>query len=153
MRVYLLRHGEALDKSANPERPLSEQGRYNVERVAQFAAAAGVRVSEIWHSGKARARQSAEILSSHIGGILKEIDGLQPDDDVRGVKKRIEKASDDLAIAGHLPHLAVLAGKLLRAKEEHGPLLFPCAGLAALELFEEDVWQVRWMISPEALPD
>lgn len=152
MRVYLLRHGEALDKSADPERPLSEQGRRNVERVAQFAASAGVCVSEIWHSGKARARQSAELLSSHIGGVLKEIDGLQPDDDVRAVKKRIEKANNDIAIAGHLPHLSVLTGKLLRTKEEYGPLFFPCAGLAALELFEEDVWQVRWMIAPEVLP-
>ncbi len=43
MQVYLVQHGLAMSKEEDASRPLSATGREEVERVAQAAAAAGVR--------------------------------------------------------------------------------------------------------------
>lgn len=67
MFVYLGQHGEAEREEVDPARPLTEKGRNDVRKVALFTAGAHVRVERIFHSGKLRARQTAEIL----GGVLK----------------------------------------------------------------------------------
>ena len=35
MHLFLLQHGDALAESVNPQRPLSEQGRSDVERLTE----------------------------------------------------------------------------------------------------------------------
>ena len=44
MKLYLVQHGQAVSKEEDPERPLSEQGREDVRRVATRLGEAGVRV-------------------------------------------------------------------------------------------------------------
>ncbi|MBI2469300.1 MAG: histidine phosphatase family protein [Candidatus Rokubacteria bacterium] len=64
---YLVRHGSARPAApgaADAERPLDDRGREEVTRVARHAAALGLRVAEIRHSGFVRARESAEILAA-----------------------------------------------------------------------------------------
>lgn len=50
MRVYLVQHGDAVPKEVDPDRPLSDTGRQDIERLAKFLNAAKVRVSRIIHS-------------------------------------------------------------------------------------------------------
>ena len=47
MKVYMVQHGEAEPKSVDPTRPLTEQGRQEVEQVAAFAARLGLGVEQI----------------------------------------------------------------------------------------------------------
>ena len=54
-RLYLVRHGEAKPKSEDPERGLTEAGRTNVRRMANWVAASSIRVDEIRHSAAAGA--------------------------------------------------------------------------------------------------
>ena len=61
MQLYLVHHGDAVPPSVDPQRPLLEGGRVSVERVAQRAATKGVVPVIIWHSGKLRTRQTAEV--------------------------------------------------------------------------------------------
>ena len=63
--IYLLHHAEAVDASVDPQRPLSPGGRAHAARLAADAAARGVRPDVIWHSGKLRARQTAEAYWKH----------------------------------------------------------------------------------------
>ncbi|MEB2836918.1 MAG: histidine phosphatase family protein [Desulfurococcales archaeon] len=80
VRVCLVQHGQALSEDVDPRRPLSPEGRGEVERVASFLAFAGVRVLRILHSTKLRARETAEILARHLrpeGGV-EEAGGLEP---------------------------------------------------------------------------
>jgi hypothetical protein len=46
MRIDLVQHGLAVPKEVDPDRPLSEQGREDVRRLADFLGDAGVRRSE-----------------------------------------------------------------------------------------------------------
>jgi len=63
MRLYLVQHGKAKSKDEDPDRPLTDQGRNDIKKVAVFLAEnAGLKVTSIYHSGKTRARQTAEVL-------------------------------------------------------------------------------------------
>jgi len=66
MRIYLTQHGEALAKDVDRERPLSEQGRADVQRLAEVLREKGVRVEQIWHSRKTRAEQTAALIADAI---------------------------------------------------------------------------------------
>ncbi len=52
MMLYLMQHGKAKPKEVDPERSLSDEGVEEVERVAAFLEKAGIKVAEIFHSGK-----------------------------------------------------------------------------------------------------
>ena len=64
MKLYLVQHGEAKSKDEDEKRPLTDQGRQGVERVAAFLKGAGVETKRVIHSGKLRAEQTAEILAN-----------------------------------------------------------------------------------------
>ena len=81
MKLYLAQHGEAVSKAEDPERPLSEQGRRDVRVVAGLLKAAGLRVERVWHSGKARAEQTARVLAGAVlprGRKPQAIEGIGP---------------------------------------------------------------------------
>ena len=59
MKLYLMRHGEAEPKRVDPARPLTEQARRDMDRVADCAARMGLDVGQIRHSVKTRAEQTA----------------------------------------------------------------------------------------------
>ena len=69
--LYLVQHGEATKETEDPARPLTEHGRQEVVKVARALARVRLGVSVIAHSGKLRARQTAELqawLSDKLGG-------------------------------------------------------------------------------------
>src|SRR4029077_15574356 len=68
MLVYLVQHAEAKSESEDPERHLTEEGEGNAQRVAEFLHPLHLQVDAIWHSGKPRAHQTAEILARAISG-------------------------------------------------------------------------------------
>jgi len=63
MPLFLVQHGKNLPKEQDPEKGLSEEGKNEVERIAALAVRYGVSVSAIKHSGKKRARETAEIFA------------------------------------------------------------------------------------------
>ncbi len=52
MRIYLTQHGLAAPNDVDPDRPLSEQGRKDVRRLADFLGSACIEVEQVLHSGK-----------------------------------------------------------------------------------------------------
>ena len=56
MDIYLVQHGEAKPEAEDPERSLSDKGKKEVESSARHAAAVGIEVAQILHSGKLRAK-------------------------------------------------------------------------------------------------
>ena len=62
--LYLVQHGKSLPKEEDPERGLSPEGLTEVEGIADAAKTNGIRVARIDHSGKKRARQTADLFAS-----------------------------------------------------------------------------------------
>lgn len=151
MKVYLVRHGEARSKEEDPERHLTEKGVEEVRRVARFLAAAGIHVPKIVHSGKTRARQTAEILAEELKPQeVKEADSLDPMADPRIWADRLEESKEDIMLVGHLPHLSRLAGHLLLRKDVE-IIKLAAGGVACLERVEEGIWMILWAIRPDII--
>jgi phosphohistidine phosphatase len=153
MRLYLARHGEANAKDVDPWRRLTPQGVAQARKVAAFLKPRGLRIAQVWHSGKARAEETAEILASAVAcdGGLATHDGLEPDDDVIPVAKEIGRLDGDLMLVGHMPFLSHLAAQLLVGSAAAGFLTFKEAAVACLERSPEGVWRLQWLISPQVL--
>lgn len=150
MEVYLAQHGDAVPKSVDRTRPLSGQGRKEVEGVGAFAARLGLAVGQIRHSGKTRAQETAAILGealSPAGGVV-AVPGLAPLDDVQPVADALGDESEPVMLVGHLPFLARLAGLLLTADAGDQVVRFRMGGIVCLAR-EEDRWQVAWILTPE----
>ncbi|MBI2435973.1 MAG: phosphohistidine phosphatase SixA [Candidatus Hydrogenedentes bacterium] len=152
MKIYLVQHGEAMEKEENPERPLTPKGRHDAEAVAEFLARAGIRVEEVLHSGKTRARETAGIFQTRLcpEAPAREHEQLAPNDPVRGWQLAFDGQEFDTMLVGHLPHLSRLANMLLTGKEKPEFLQFQRAGVVCLECCEQR-WAVRWMVVPELL--
>ncbi len=152
MDFYLARHGEAVPESENPQRPLSARGREAVERVARVMAGRGIRVSEILHSDKLRAKQTAEILGQILAPEkgVREIKGLSPDDDPLECKVELEGSGESLMVVGHLPHLARLASLLVFEDPERDLVEFAPAAVLCLSRADAQ-WELRWTLTPESL--
>ena len=90
-KLYLIQHGEAKSKDEDPAKPLTEHGAAVVETMAAWAARAGVTASEIRHSGKRRAEQTAGILGRHLAphrGVV-AAEGLNPKDDIEPLAQEL----------------------------------------------------------------
>ncbi len=155
MNIYLVQHGNPVPKEENSDRPLSEQGIEDIERIAAFLnRVSRLQVEEIFHSGKTRARQTAEILSSSLipGKEPLEKAGLAPLDDVRIISDEIMQMQNDFMIVGHLPHLARLTSLLTTGSESNSVVGFQQGGVVCLRYNDEEkVWTIGWMIVPEII--
>jgi phosphohistidine phosphatase len=152
MRLYLVRHGEAKSVREDPKRSLTAVGVLGVRKIAAFLKPLHLKVQAIWHSGKARAAMTAEILGSAVTtekGIVEHAH-LNPDDSIGPVKKEVQSLKEDLMIVGHLPFLSLLASKLICGLEDEDLIVFREATVAALER-EKDSWEVLWVVRPEIL--
>lgn len=149
MDFFLVRHGDAKADFEDPMRPLSERGRSEVERVARAVAEKGIRVFEVLHSDKLRAKQTAEILARSLSPLrgVRETMGLSPQDDPLVVKAEIEAAQEPLMLVGHLPHLNRLASLLVAGDSERDLVDFPTAAIVCLSC-EIDKWKIEWALTP-----
>jgi phosphohistidine phosphatase len=153
MKLYLIQHGEATTEEVDPSRPLTAKGRSDVQKITSFLKDAGVDPRAILHSGKTRARQTAEIIAAQLGPDcqVKEREGLAPNDPVMALIKEISGMAEDLMVVSHLPFLGKLAAMLLAGSESKNVVAFRQGGVVCLQRNEDQTWQVAWMVTPEVL--
>lgn len=148
MKLYLVRHGKALSPEVNPDRPLSPEGKSDVEQIAKFIALHTPPLASLWHSAKARGRETAEIFRKHLkpSGEKVELPYLDPNDPIEQVVERILGEVGDLMIVGHLPFLNRLLGFLLVNNEDASLVNFHEGTCVCLDL-QEEKWAIEWIAS------
>ena len=155
MQIYLVQHGESQPEEIDPERRLTENGARAVQRVADFLrTSGGLHVDAIWHSGKARAQQTAELLgpATRAGeGALMQHDGLAPKDAVEPIKRELEQGNSNVMIVGHLPFLGRLAALLLTGNSDNEVVAFQLSCVVNLNRDDAGRWKLEWMIVPKLL--
>jgi phosphohistidine phosphatase len=157
MDVYLVQHGQALAAELDPQRPLSEEGRVAVAKLAGHLAALGTQlldppITEVRHSGKLRAEQTAEIYARAVCPSVTPTAsaGMNPNDDPRPLHKELVAGRDRdgaLLLVGHLPHLARLSGLMLAGDPARAPVRFVNAGVLKIGPAPEG-WVVEWYATP-----
>jgi phosphohistidine phosphatase len=144
--IYLVHHADAVAPDVDAQRPLSVAGRAHATRLAKSAFERGVVPEAIWHSGKLRARQTAEAFLQCCNPLaqFQAIRGLQPSDPPSWIRDDLFGELRDVMIVGHMPHLP-RALTLLVAGEESPLIEFPQHGLVALEATGR-LWKERWRL-------
>ena len=107
MIVYLVHHADAVGPEVDSSRPLSTGGKASAERTAAEAARRHVRPVVVWHSGKLRARQTAEAYWRACNALAEfsATRDLQPDDPPLWIADRLRGETREIRIVGHYPHL------------------------------------------------
>jgi len=147
MHLYLVHHGEAVGPEVDVRRPLSARGRMDVDRIAAAAAARGARPAVVWHSGKLRARQTAEafLRACNPFAEFSATRDVQPTDGPTFLRDRLRAEARDVLVAGHFPHLPRLLALLLASADE--TVAFPQHGLVALVTDDDgETWKEEWRI-------
>lgn len=150
MALYLVQHGQSAPRDVDPDKGLTAEGRSAVRRIAQVAHGYGIKVQCILHSGKTRARQTAEILAEILSPPegLHSKTGLQPLDDVTALAGLVASKTD-LMLVGHLPFMERLAAWLVTGSAETPIFRFQNGGIVCLkENPAQDGWIIVWALMP-----
>jgi phosphohistidine phosphatase len=149
MRLYLVQHGQALPAAEHPDRPLTDPGRREVETVAALLARRQPQVSRLVHSGKTRARQTAEILANHLtpGPPVAAAAGLDPNDPVDPWVPVVNGWTEDHLLVGHQPFLGKLVSRLVLG-EERTLVDYQPGTVVCLEPTGAGAWRIVGMVGP-----
>ena len=152
MRLALVHHADAVGPDVDSQRPLSERGRAQARQLAdrltiatrELPALSGWMPTAIWHSGKLRARQTAEaFVSLNPFAEFKAVPGLRPDDPAEIFMTRLADQTADLIVVSHMPLLPALRRRLAAVEGA-----FPLHGLVLLDQVETG-WQQILVIDGE----
>ena len=144
MRLLLVHHGDAVGPEVDPQRPLSARGRAAVEQLAASAASRGAKPAVVWHSGKLRAKQTAEAFwrACNPFAEFSATRDLQPEDPPEWMRDRLRAEPRDLLLAGHYPHVPRLLALLVP-----GSASFPEHGVVALRTDDDgETWTEEWRL-------
>ena len=152
MRLYLVQHGQAFPAAEHPDRPLTESGRRAVEAVAALLARRQPRLSRLVHSGKTRARQTAEILADHLkpSQPVEAAAGLDPHDPVEPWVATVNGWTEDCLLVGHQPFLGQLVSRLVLG-EERALVDYRPGTVVCLEPTGAGGWRIVGMLGPALL--
>ncbi len=121
LQLFLLRHADAGDPAAwhgdDADRPLSEKGELQAERLGAFLAGIGFRADVLVTSPKVRARRTAEIVAEAIGAGVRLDERLAGGFDPETVDAIVAEAGAParVVLAGHDPDFSQLLGWLVGA--------------------------------------
>lgn len=152
MKLYLVRHADAVEKKQDPRRPLSASGVKASKQLGRYLKADHVRLGAIWHSPKTRSVQTAKLVSLYVPpekGLVQRAD-IKPMSRTGGVAWDLEKVKHDVMLVGHLPHMAKLAARRPRWKKARSLMDFPKPSLIVLERLEDGHWRLCLMLGPHA---
>ncbi len=153
MKLYLVRHGDAVPMVNDDERPLSAQGKMEAENIGRFLKRMVVKPKFIFHSSLLRSQETARLIASTLGcpQCLQERQGLKPEDDTNAWVAELEAESDHCILVGHLPFLPALASNFLAGSEDDLSFKFPTGSVLCLEREGYGGWFLRHFVTSKII--
>lgn len=152
MKLYLVRHGEAIPEHIDAQSPLSQKGREDILAMGHFLAKISPDVSHIFHSGLLRAQQTAEIIAKgiHFTSPLEHYAEMTPYDSVSSLAQHINQASSNLLAVGHMPFLGLLVSRLVLSNENQEIIYFQKGTIVCLKRIPHtNDWLIDWVMNPD----
>ena len=150
MALYLIQHGKSLPKDQDPDQGLSAEGIAETERMARLAGDYDVAVTQIRHSLKTRARQTAEIFAGALNPKqgIQEVSGIKPLDDVAAYAANVDPA-ENIMLVGHLPFMERMTAFLITGSIDRPVFKFQNSGIVCLDKDpESEGWVIKWALMP-----
>lgn len=162
MKLYLLRHGIAVDRlggeiSSDWQRPLTKAGEAETSQVGIALAKLGVKANLIVSSPLVRARQTAEIVLPILakGTELAITESLAPGGTASDVYKFLKRFDqlEEIFLVGHEPDISRLAGTLLWAGPDISMPFKKCAvcRIDIVDMPPSTPGILKWFLSPKIL--
>lgn len=161
MELYLLRHGDAVDRltggyARDEDRPLTDQGKREARAAALALRALDARIAQVISSPLVRAVQTARIVAEIIeptrGHTIEHT--LAPGGAPEAIAASLDTngADDALLLVGHMPDLGELAG-WLAWNEPLATLPFRTGGLCRITATRPIApgGDLRWFMPPKIL--
>ena len=155
MKLYCVRHGEAESSDINPERPLTEKGREDVEHVARFMGESGLHLDCILHSPKKRTVETATIFSQYLEAeqVIQCEPLLDEQCDIAPLVDQIATWSQDTMLVGHLPFMYQLVSALVIGRPDYYPIVnYPPGTVICLDRYQHERWIISWLLNPGLVP-
>lgn len=149
MYLYLIQHALSKSKEEDPERGITDTGKAETEKIAQYFKSLNPEIHVIWQSGKKRAKETAEIFARALGidNRILEHSGLSPNDSVGPVTSALKEMHKNVIIVGHLPFLSRLMSNLTTGTNNCQIVKFKNSGIICLER-NGDKWEICWITTP-----
>jgi phosphohistidine phosphatase len=150
MRLYLLRHAEAVDHAASDhDRQLTPRGISRTQAAAGVMARLGLRPAHIYSSPRVRARQTAEIVGQALGVAVEIRDEVNFSFSVEAVHSLIQGLDDaaEVMFVGHEPSMSAVLNGLTGAA-----VVMKKGGLARVDVYTPIAplhGQLVWLIAPK----
>ena len=153
MALFLVQHGKSAPKSEDPEKGLTDLGREETLRLAPVAKGYKIPVTRIFHSGKIRAVQTAEIYYQALAPEfpLERLPGINPLDDVHSFAATLDPEAGWMAV-GHMPFMERLVSFLTTGDETTRVYAFQNSGIVCLDAVKDEEgewdWFIKWTLNP-----
>jgi phosphohistidine phosphatase len=157
LELYFLRHAHAGNPEEwagdDAERPLSQKGRRQAERLGRFLARSGFQPDVVVTSPKVRAAQTAELFAAALGARIETDDRLGGPLDLGAVAGLLaDSGGNKVVLVGHDPDFSDLTAELVGA--EYMPL--KKGTLVRLDItppLQPASALLRWMLPPDLIPE
>lgn len=156
MRVYFLRHADALDGDDDALRPLSPKGKDQCRRLGRWLQQADIDWDVAFSSPLLRAQQTATLVlqaaDSRLAGQFTEASALCNETSAVTFNRWLRGLSqhESVLLVGHAPTLAERVRGLL-SMENEAALSLPKAGLACVETDDGRHGILKLYITPKVL--
>lgn len=156
MDLYLMRHGEYLHPSVDPEEGLNPRGQAQAVAAGRALARLGVAVDAVLTSTKKRALQTAGLAAAELGfepGRMEASELVKPMADPADTWKAVaDLGCERVLVVGHLPNLARLTGLLIAGGREL-PLGFEPTACCLVGVPDpaRPSGVLRWFLDPAAM--
>jgi phosphohistidine phosphatase len=157
--LFILRHGEAGNRMTvveeDSERPLTSEGRIEMQKIAKSLRAVGLQADRIYTSPLKRARETAEIAARILKiPTLEDWVELKPDGSKAALYRKLARLEQDsrLILVGHEPYLSSMIGEIIGTSD--GRLSLKKGGLGKVRItsFTPRVsGELRWLLTPKII--
>lgn len=153
MKLYLMRHGEALSPQIDPECGLTDKGKFKIETLAQYLHEQGLEFNHVYHSKKKRAQQTAEIMTRIISPNVKPTlhQKITPNDDPNLILSEINSWTEDALITSHLPFVPNLMTLLTGKDAFLSAITFETGTIVCLKKNNNSDWTLDWSTCPSEI--
>lgn len=156
MKLYFLRHADALPGVDDAARPLSPLGRKQSRKLGRFLEKARIEFDAAYSSPLVRAKETAEIVLGTVGALsprklrtddalLNETSQAQFDQWLKGLPP-----ADHVLLAGHAPTLAERVCHLLGVNDAN-TFKLPKGALACLDTEDRHTACLKFFVTPKLL--
>jgi phosphohistidine phosphatase len=157
MRLYFVRHADAVPGGDDAARPLSDKGERDAVKMGRYLARLDTKFDAAYSSPLVRARQTAEFILKACplpkGKKLELTEALTNDTSWNSLQRWLASLpkADNILLVGHAPSIDEHASRLLGISDP-AALSFPKGAVACLETEDLSHAELKLFLGPKRLP-